>query len=287
MSKSYLNIIILIFLFIPLASASYAPSSSFPKETLFFDRLVANNEQIKLINNEEILFTSIGITTNQDITRARIIVQAMPDCPENAPYQKNVLQCFFVSSNFNEDNITNLEIIFKVPKEWIKANNFDKNTLQLKRYSYSWNENMHGKLSNWKSEKTSLENEDENYYYYKTISDGIDYFSIVGIEKQNKASSNKITTNAIIGNDDQSIEIIKSVHNTSSNYILIFLIGIGLMITVTSIPKSTLQKNQSTFQILSTYIKSSDMEEKMIKHELKKAGWQEWQIQLAFNETKR
>lgn len=271
-------------LLIPLASATY--TTVFPKEILFFDRLIANNEQTKIISNEDILFTSIGITTNQDVTRARITVQAMPDCPENAPYQANVLQCFFVSSNFDEDMITNMDITFKVLKSWMRANGLD--SIELRRYSYSWNNNMQGKLSQWRPLQTTKIGEDNDFSMYTSLSDGIDYFSIVGIKTVTQPKSNQITAQAVqIPKQEQPKQVIVQINTTKPNYSWMFVVIAAITATMISFIPNITKKQSSEFRQLTNYIKTSKESEDYIKNSLRKAGWEDWQIGLAFNESKK
>ncbi|MEK6887153.1 MAG: PGF-pre-PGF domain-containing protein [Nanoarchaeota archaeon] len=277
-------IFVMLLLLIPLASALV-----FPKETLFFDRLVANNEQIKLINNEDILFTSVGITVNKDVTRARITVQAMPDCPENAPYQENVLQCFYISGfEFKNEQVAHTKISFKVPKEWIEANNYDK--IELRRYSYSWNANVHGKFSSWKPLITNFEKETNDYNQYTAFSDGINYFSIVGIEKEiiiptlKEVNMLKISSNAVriipkkeVTGENTNVE--------SKNFSWLPSLFLSLtMLLVIFTPKF---EKETPFEQLTNYIKNSNHTEHRLKYVLKSNGWEDWQIKLAFEEVKK
>jgi PGF-pre-PGF domain-containing protein len=262
----------------------------FPKETLFFDRL-NQDIQVKLIDNEEILFMSLGISTIKDITRARITVQAMPDCPENAPYQANVLQCFFITAQqFGDEEIKEAEITFSVPKEWISANNY--NSVELRRYSYAWNENLHGTLSRWKALKTNLVNEDQKYAYFKAESDGIYYFSIVGVKNAVNYFENKIIEDEGTLDEDEaernSNEITANVVKEAvieapktPNYSWFFLLVFATILMLSSAIK------QSPFEQLTDYIRESKTSEEETRSKLKEAGWEDWQIELGFNEAKR
>lgn len=159
------------------ASVMAVPSGLFPKAQAYFDRIAADDPVVMVISNPDILFTQTGLTLNTEITRAKITVQAMPDCPENAPYQTNTLQCFYISSDKIDDEHIKMGFIkFKVPKYWIEANGYDSNKVQLKRYNYAWNDG--GKLSEWKKQPTTFDNEDSDYAYYTTTTDGLYYFSI-------------------------------------------------------------------------------------------------------------
>ena len=285
-----LALIALLLLLIPITFALV-----FPKEVVFFDKLIPNNEQTKLISNENILFTKFSITSNTNISRARITIQAMPDCPENAPYQENVLQCFYISGfEFNDEQISNTKISFNVPKEWIKANNYDK--IELRRYSYSWNENVHGKLSGWKPLETKLEKEEETFNHYTAFADGVNYFSIVGIKKEaiiprlKEVSIPAITADAVriitkknkVNTPEKKIDS----QNTKKKYpawlpALFLSLSLGLIIFTPKLGKRT------PFEQLTNYIKTSNHNEHRIKYLLKSNGWEDWQINLAFEEAKK
>jgi len=252
----------------------------FPKETLFFYRL-SQQEQIKLINNPEILVTGIGAATTEDVTRAKITVQAMPDCPENAPYQENVLQCFYVSSNFDEKNIQSTKILFKVPKIWMKTNSYNK--IELRRYSYSWN--INGNIVSWKSLKTNFEIEDSEYYHYVAYSDGLDYFSIIGLKE--KINVPLITTAAIRNVlREQNTEIPESNGTNFFVYLPILAVICLCIFVYRPIFKET-EIEKTKFEQLSRYIKNSKKSEDELRSELNKIGWEDWQINLGLIEAKK
>ncbi len=294
MKKIQKILLIILLILIPGTFASLV----FPREVVFFDKLVPNDEQTKLINNENILFTKFSITANTNISRARITIQAMPDCPENAPYQENVLQCFYISGfEFNDEQVLSTKISFKVPKEWIEINDYEG--IELRRYSYSWNENIHGILSNWKSLTTKLEikleNESKTFNQYVAVSDGINYFSIVGVNKEiiipklKDAAIPKITADAIriIPKKNEAKNGIKAeIKNTENNNpawlpALFLFLAMGLIIFTSKLEKET------QFEQLTDYIKNSSESEQRTKCVLKSNGWEDWQIKLAIDEAKK
>jgi len=289
------TILLLIILIVPFVFAAAPPSAAFPKEILFFDRLNADELQVKTIENEEIRITSIGLITNQQALRSRIIVQAMPDCPENAPYQTGLLQCFFISQQNLNEKVKELQIHFKVPKEWVERNSYS--SVELKRYSYTWNKENSGVLGEWKVLETTKEKEDENYIYYSAYSDGIEYFSIVGMKngfnaiaakkevvtEEPKYDENEEQTkneetyseNQITGNFAINQEISKS-------YAILIIFGIVVMAGITALP-FTINK-ETHFEKLVSYIENSKHDEEATINKLVEAGWEEWQIELALKE---
>lgn len=272
---------------IVISSAFASFTTIFPKQVVFFDKLTPNSEQIKSINNPEILFTSLGITSNTNISRARITVQAMPDCPENAPYQENVLQCFYISGfEFDDDQVSNAEISFKVPKEWIEANNY--NEIELRRYSYSWNENMHGELGEWQPLPTRLEKENNDYNQYTAYSDGINYFSIVGLQKEivvpNLKEVNIPTITAqVVKLIPEKEEAIKKPADFSLIPALLLSV---IMLSIIIVPKIN-EKDDTPFAQLTDYIKNTESPEETTRRILRLNGWEDWQINLAINEVKK
>ncbi|MBN2421101.1 PGF-pre-PGF domain-containing protein [Candidatus Woesearchaeota archaeon] len=293
---------LLAILLIPFVFAAAPPSAAFPKEVLFFDKLNPDEIQIKLVENDEIRITKIGLTTNELAQRSRITVQAMPDCPENAPYQTNLLQCFFTSSQNLDGKIKQIEIYFKVPREWIEANKYAG--VELKRYSYSWNEN--GILAEWKDLETKIEKENEEYVHYVAFSDDVEYFSIVGSRLENEFYVKEIKEDI---NENQPKEINYQVPiitekpkqmdesfydneisgasiteiSTPANAISLLLL-IVLTASLTSIPFMNNKKEETHFEKLTKYIETSTLDEERIVEKLKMHGWEDWQIDLAFKE---
>jgi PGF-pre-PGF domain-containing protein len=270
------KILIVILLLIPLVYAQPV----FPKEVVFFDKLVANQEQIKLIDNPEILFTKLGMTTNTNISRARITVQAMSDCPEIAPYQENVLQCFYINGfEFSDKQISKTEISFKVPKKWIEANSYNK--IELRRYSYSWNRD--GTLSTWKPSSIRLDGEDDENYLYTASSDGMYYFSIVGVKVE---PVKEITASVVKENTEktakQELKFIP-LNPKKESYLWVPVLVLTLITLLTfSIPQK-----ETLFQELTDYVRFEDKPAHEIRNILKNKGWNEWQIDLAFREARK
>lgn len=297
--------LLLILLLIPFVFAAAPPSAAFPKVTLFFDRLNADENQIKLVENNEIRITSIGVTTNEEALRSRITVQAMPDCPENAPYQTNLLQCFFTSSQNMDGKIKQIEIYFKVPREWVEINNYKG--VELKRYSYSWNEG--GLLAEWKDLETKFVKEDENYNYYVAYSDDVEYFSIIGVDYANEiyVEKEQVKTEEIVietpveeKNEIPAVQekpksmdnsfyaspitgaAIVEIPKTKDAIPLLMLIVIAA--TLVSLPFANNKEDDTHFSKLVEYIETSNLDEERIVEKLKMHDWEDWQIDLAFKE---
>lgn len=284
MSKLLHKITIIGIICLILISSAFA--LVFPKETLFFDRLSANDEQVKLINNPEILFTKLGITTKENVTRAKITVQAMPDCPENAPYQNNVLQCFYISMlNINDGNIIKSRISFKVPKEWLKSNDYDENNIELRRYSYSWNDN--GKLSQWKKSVIEKEDEDDNYCYFNAAAEGLSYFSIVGVEKTViETPQNKIVGKAVEEPKEKQKEPVIEVPEPEPKNLFVYLLILILLGYPILLVKYLGNPESTAFEKLTDYIRNSKGPYEDTANALKQAGWEDWQINLGFREAR-
>jgi len=322
---------------VPLTYASLDPITSaaiilpselifkkvFPKEIVYFDKLVANNRQIKLldtvgypstpiyVSGSFAVFTRMGVTTNTDVTRVRITVQAMSDCPEDAPKQTHVLRCFSVSTfNLGTNEVSSSEISFKVLKELIKANNYSENAVQLRRYSYSWNRD--GKLEKWRIAETTLEYESEYYYHYRAISDGFSFFSIVGTYEKEEVNSEienneeEINANNEILNEVEILEaaVVEEILQEEPRQVieepkiaknifaferisLIAVVLVSVFISLVILPRNTKPKDETPFEQLVSYIRSSNLSEEEIKEKLKEIGWEDQQIDLALNEVRK
>ena len=302
------RVLLLGILFLGLIAAAMAqspPSSTFPKATQFYDKINADEQTVMLINDSNILFSKITFTLNKSATRARLIVQAMPDCPENAPNQPSVLQCFFVSSsNFESGDVKSATIDFKVSKAWLDANKFDKSSIDLKRYSYSWN--VGGQLSEWKKLDTFLENGSGDYAYYSSDSDGIDYFSIVSDGTLQTSQDNVLETAPTVEQPftNQSVETHKySIETavTSNKWLIDGRLVTVLVLMLLAIfvfrlrysehlvkPEQTHEEKHLEYLTDTVeHFAKAGYSHMMIKNELKRAGWPEWMIDFASIKAKR
>lgn len=304
--KRVLLLGIFVLAFVAAAMAQSPPSSTFPKEQAYFDRINADEQNIMLLNDSEILFTKIAFTLNKDATRARLTVQAMPDCPENAPTQPRTLQCFFVSSqSFDQDaDVKNSTIYFKVPKSWLDANRYDPISIDLNRYSYSWN--VGANLSDWRKLDTSLEDEDGSYAYYSATADGFSYFSITSdgsstIVKNETAAAE--TSPAIeqpfsepVQTHKYSLETAASSRWSVDGRLVTIIVLVLLAIIVFRLrysehltkPEPTHEEKHLEYLTDTIYhfIKAGYRPE-MIKDELKRSGWKEWMIDFASIKAKK
>lgn len=301
------RVLLLGIMILGLMAATYAqptPSSTFPKETAYFDKINANEPAVMLINDSEILFNKIIFTLNKETTRARLTVQAMPDCPENAPQQPKVLQCFFVSSNFESEDVSSASMYFKVSKVWLEANKFDPISMELRRYSYSWNSG--GQLSEWKILDTFLDSEDDNYVYYSSDSDGIDYFSIVSDGTPAMLQDDGLETVSTVEQPAtvQPAETHKYSLGTAAGgnkwlidgRLVTILVLVLLAIFVYKLKYSEhLTKPEPTHEerhleyLTDTveHLSKAGYSNMMIKSELKRAGWKDWMIDFASVKAKK
>jgi uncharacterized protein YfdQ (DUF2303 family) len=83
-------------------------------------------------------------------------------------------------TNLNSSAIAYANITFQVDKNWLNNNSLDKNKVQLERYTTSWTPLT-----------TTLDSEDDNYYYFTATTPGFSYFAIT-TEKTNESQTNWI-----------------------------------------------------------------------------------------------
>ncbi|MEM5785580.1 MAG: S8 family serine peptidase [Candidatus Aenigmatarchaeota archaeon] len=76
------------------------------------------------------------------------------------------------TKNINDNEISNVSIIFKVSKNWILENNIDENKIYVYRFNKTWE-----KL------QTELIKYDKDFIYYNVLSPGLSSFVIAGEEK--------------------------------------------------------------------------------------------------------
>jgi PGF-pre-PGF domain-containing protein len=92
--------------------------------------------------------------------------------PTQIPIPELTYKIFEINkTNFENEDIANITIEFKVSKSWIITNNITQ--IHLYRYENGWN-----KL------ETELINSTTNYNYYKSYTNLLSYFAIIGLKKE-------------------------------------------------------------------------------------------------------
>src|SRR3989338_6351700 len=123
------------------------------------------------IGIEEIQFNSAVSASNvqvtvKETTRSAAGVTAAISSSEGAVYKYLEI----TKTNIQDASISSAKISFKVPKTWLTANDIDKSTVTLNRFSNNA----------WSSLPTTITTEDANYVYYSATSAGFSVFAITG-----------------------------------------------------------------------------------------------------------
>jgi PGF-pre-PGF domain-containing protein len=111
----------------------------------------------------------ITVNLNAPMSGASVTIARMESSPVNvAPAADAVYQYLNITkNNFNNSQIKNASIDFKVSKSWIIENNIT--SVSLARYE-----------NGWKRLKTEMINQTASQYIYRAYTDGFYYFAIVG-----------------------------------------------------------------------------------------------------------
>ena len=176
------------------------------------ERMVSNDEIVSKTENKlgdltSGIETEVNLESSEDIDGVKIIsatnleevkvtIIKLKDKPEEIidPPHMNVsiykyldMKLIANDTYVKEDEINSLEFKFKVEKTWIDDNKIDKTTVKLIRY--------HDGV--WQNLSTTLNNENETYVYYTSVSPGFSTFAVVGSKVVEKSESH--------GSDDISI----------------------------------------------------------------------------------
>jgi len=135
--------------------------------------IVSTNAPINWnVSRTEISFTNLFVEVEGTFTNVRLTLSSLPSKPSSIVQKptSNVYQYLELKTqNLSDTNIKSVKLNFRVNKTWVSANNINLNSISLYRYSNIWQ-----KL------QTSLINEDENYYYFNSVSPGLSVFAIAG-----------------------------------------------------------------------------------------------------------
>ncbi|MFH1972702.1 MAG: S8 family serine peptidase [archaeon] len=125
------------------------------------------------INNLLIPITHVDIDVNKELANIKVKVEALEETIVLSP--KGILYQYLeiTTTNFDNEDISNGELEFKVLKTWIRDNDVTKEDIVLQRYTTSWEE-----LS---TRYIRVENDS---YVYAATTPGFSYFAITAITEE-------------------------------------------------------------------------------------------------------
>lgn len=147
------------------------------RETISLGSILAGYTQTAKFSKPEVLIQEISISVNSDVdnvvitvTREKTRPSEVTSSPEHRVYAYLTINVL----NLPEENISGVNIKFRVNKTWIRENNIDFQTIRLLRYT----------AGSWEKLETQNIGQDSDFYYYKAQSSGLSVFAIVGEEVQ-------------------------------------------------------------------------------------------------------
>ncbi len=121
------------------------------------------------IDKPDIALDGIYFSIGVNLKDHKIKVKRLYSVPENiTKLHKVVYQFLKIDFNLEDDKVIFADLKFKMPKKWIKYNNFTADDIALYR--------LHD--GQWNELNTTLLNEDEQYYYYSARTPGFSLFAI-------------------------------------------------------------------------------------------------------------
>jgi len=125
---------------------------------------------VSIQKTEGIDFTQIAISVKNKVASVQINITKLDAKPEETPALVNVYRYIRIDKkNIEDENVSEVKIVFKVEKSWIASNNINPDTIALYRYTTKWE-----KLN------TVKKGADSEYLYYEATSPGLSYFAISG-----------------------------------------------------------------------------------------------------------
>ncbi len=117
----------------------------------------------------------IGFIPNTNLENIKFKIEKALSLPSNIPIPKGLVYSYI---HLDPDGLLNsyieeAYIVFWVDKNWLNANNVDKYSMILQRYTNKWDELP-----------TEIHSEDANYVYYRSETQGFSWFAITSKEKE-------------------------------------------------------------------------------------------------------
>jgi len=176
-----------------------------------YERLTLN------INDPVISFIKVELVSGKDQHQAEISVEKVSVAPKAID---NLYQALYVRSSIKDIDIISIEIIYRVPKSFLSANNYDKSLTSLYRlYNDKWI-----RISSY------LINEDQEYNYYKASSSGLSYFAITG-EKSPVVTTSPAGSSPVIEKPAKETHV-QEKSRTNTSLIIFLLAGFGFVIII-------------------------------------------------------
>lgn len=141
--------------------------------TVVLNNITASKEVISLISIDGIYLTRIITLANQNIGLATLAIKTinniidsglMTGLSENDVYQGLQINV----TGIDMEHIESITFEFKIAKSWLVGKDVSKITLQRKSDT----------STEWKMLNTELINEDDNYFYFSSVSPGFSLFAI-------------------------------------------------------------------------------------------------------------
>ncbi len=136
----------------------------------------------KIIEQQENLsIYLIKVRFKDSIINPNINIAEIKSLPGYIPKPVGLVYRIFQinKTNFDNSDIENETIEFKVKKTWVEANEVDKDRIYLARY----NENN----KSWEKLRTKKIKEDESLVYYEAHANEFSYFAIIGLKKEKES----------------------------------------------------------------------------------------------------
>jgi len=249
------------------------------------------------IPSTAIAFTEIDFTLKKDLTKNLLLTVQTRDLPSYIPELKDnkIFQYIKIDKYpIVDEDLSKVEIKFRVDKSWSNTNNIDINTVSLWRYTNKW-----VKLT------TTKKTTDSNYIYYEVTSPGLSYFAIAGTEivatsdtgvtEQNASTGSTPTGEAVeevttTEQQDQPEETTKKKKISGFIWIplVILLLVVGAGAGFIYYQRNLSVQTDDELKSLRDYVercKSEGIEFKHIRDTLVKAGWSESIIDLVLHDV--
>jgi alpha-glucosidase len=222
-------------------SNSSSGSNDIKTTKRFLDISVGEEKEFKFGNDHSI--TDIKIKVNQNVQRPRITIEQLKsyEIDKEIRFEINpVYKYEEITTNIENSIFEEVNIEFRVEKDWIIENDINHFMIALFRYSDE----------NWEELETTFIEEKNGYYYYSAKSPGFSYFVISLSDKEeviidnpiNEADDKEVDQEIIEDNKNQeeetekNVEIIKEEDNfeTDNNILIYGIILVFILILISS-----------------------------------------------------
>ncbi|MBN1386297.1 S8 family serine peptidase [Candidatus Woesearchaeota archaeon] len=181
-------------------------SSGLPsdKKEQIFSKILADTWEDMTFSSNDMAYTKVEFKPNKELSNVALRVFSYNGAPDGVAPLKNAYQYLFMkTTNFDDDDLTETQITFRVKKSWVPSDHKPEDISLFRMVD-----------DEWVGLDTSQFSSDAYYYHYSAAPPGFSYFCIAGKQDDPPAAAVALKSD---GNDSDVGASSNATANSSMN----------------------------------------------------------------------